>query len=90
MSLCRAVVFAAALASLAGTPAASLGQSPAAQGATLFNARCAACHSLEAGQNRIGPHLAGLAGRTAGSVEGARYSAGLHESGIVWNAETLD
>jgi cytochrome c len=61
-----------------------------AEGETLFRARCAACHSLEPGQSRIGPALVGLAGRTAGAVEGARYSSALRDSGLVWNAETLE
>ncbi|WP_432612802.1 c-type cytochrome, partial [Mesorhizobium mediterraneum] len=49
-----------------------------------------ACHSLEPSQNRAGPHLSGVVGRTAGSVEGARYSAAMRESDIVWDGGTLD
>ena len=64
-------------------------QSPA-DGERLFRTRCGACHAVQPGQNRLGPHLAGLFGRTAGSVEGARYSAALRTSGLVWNDETLD
>lgn len=90
MTLRRRLVLAAALAGLAGAPTTALAQSAAAEGETLFRARCAACHSLEAGQSRIGPHLADLAGRTAGTAEGARYSPALRNSGVVWNAETLD
>ena len=63
-----------------------------AQGAGegLFRQRCASCHVLQPGQNRIGPHLTGLGGRTAGSVEGARYSAAMRSSGLVWDEPTLD
>ena len=38
----------------------------------------------------MGPHLKGLFGRKAGTVEGARYSKAMKESGIVWSAATLD
>lgn len=84
-----AVSFAAAILFL-GAPGSSVAQDAMADGERQFRMRCASCHSLEAGQNRIAPHLAGIAGRPAGSVEGARYSAGLAQSGIVWDAESLD
>lgn len=61
-----------------------------ADGQRLFQARCGTCHSLEAGANRLGPTLAGVVGRAAGAVEGARYSSALRASGLVWDAETLD
>jgi cytochrome c len=41
------------------------------------------------GQNRTGPSLAGINGRTVGRVEGARHSPALRNSNVVWNAETL-
>lgn len=56
----------------------------------LFQQRCGSCHSLQAGQNGIGPHLADVIGRTAGSVESARYSDAMRDSGIVWNNRSLD
>ncbi|HWL68164.1 MAG TPA: c-type cytochrome [Geminicoccus sp.] len=62
----------------------------AADGERLFRTRCGTCHSVEPGQNRVGPSLAGVLGRTAGTLEGARYSPALRESGIVWSSETID
>ena len=59
-------------------------------GERLFQQRCGACHSLQAGQNGIGPHLAGVIGRTAGSIEAARYSDAMRDSGIVWDSGSLD
>lgn len=56
----------------------------------LFQQRCGACHSLQAGQNGIGPHLAGIIGRIAGSIEAARYSDAMRNSGIVWDSGSLD
>lgn len=59
-------------------------------GERLYQQRCGSCHSIEPGQNRLGPHLAGVVGRTAGTVEGARYSQDMQRSGIVWDDKTLD
>ncbi len=60
-----------------------------AKGEKIFK-RCKTCHTLEDGKNRVGPHLFGLFGRTAGSVEGYKYSKAMKESGIVWDEEILD
>ena len=69
------------------SPALAAGD--AEKGKRVFN-KCKACHVADAEKNRIGPHLVGLFGRTAGSVEKYRYSKSMKDSGIVWNAETLD
>ncbi len=61
----------------------------AAAGERLFRQRCGTCHSVEAGQNRMGPHLAGVIGRASGSVEGARYSRAMGEFDVVWDAERI-
>lgn len=61
-----------------------------ADGARLFQQRCATCHSLEAGQNKLGPHLSGVIGRTAGNIEGAAYSDAMRSSGITWDGQSLD
>lgn len=53
-------------------------------------AACAACHTIEVGRNGFGPSLAGVAGRRAASLPGYAYSAALKNSGLVWNAATLD
>ena len=61
-------------------------------GEKLFS-RCKACHMVgEGARHRVGPHLNDLFGRTAGSVEGFKYSpafTGAGEDGLVWSAETL-
>jgi hypothetical protein len=44
---------------------------------------------LNPGAPRVGPHVSGLVGRSAGSVEGARYSKALSASGFVWDEERL-
>jgi len=78
------------LAALIGAPLPAAAQDTAADGERAFRARCAACHSVEPGQNRAGPSLAGVIGRKAGSVEGARYSQALRNSGITWDAQSLE
>jgi len=52
--------------------------------------KCAVCHSVQVGKNKIGPHLNNLLGRKAGSVEGYKYSKAMKNSGVVWNEESLD
>jgi cytochrome c len=59
-------------------------------GERLFRQRCGTCHGLEPGQTTAGPHLSRIIGRTAGSVDGARYSASMREAGIVWDSQSLD
>ena len=61
----------------------------AQDGARVFN-QCKACHSLDAGVNRVGPSLAGIGGRAAGAGEGFRYSDALKDSGITWDTDSLD
>ena len=60
----------------------------AAQGQMLFQSRCIACHSIDA--HRVGPALGGVFGRRAGSAPGYQYSPAVKDSGVVWNAQTLE
>lgn len=60
----------------------------AAEGEKVF-IQCKTCHVKEAGQNRIGPSLAGIVGRAAGSIEGFQYSPANKNSGITWTPEKL-
>jgi cytochrome c len=59
----------------------------AARGKALYQA-CTACHSLD--DNDLGPKHRGVVGRPAGAVPGFAYSAALRNSGLVWDAATLD
>ncbi|MGR3500658.1 MAG: c-type cytochrome [Limimaricola soesokkakensis] len=73
---------------------ASAGPDPelVAAGERVFK-KCAACHQVgENAKNRSGPQLNGIVGRTAGTVEGFRYSGALEEAGadgLVWDHESL-
>ena len=64
-------------------PAAPAGQA-------IFEQRCAACHSVEPDDNEVGPSLAGVVGRKAGSLAGYNYSPALKASGKVWTRPQLD
>lgn len=77
------------------TPAASPAASPP-DAATLKRGkivflRCRSCHTLnEDGRHLTGPNLHGLFGAEAGKKAGYQFSDALIESGIRWDAETLD
>ena len=85
--LAKRVQAAVVLAIVAASPA--LAEGDAAAGEKVYK-KCKTCHSLEAGKNKLGPNLAGIFGRQAGSVEGYKYSAAMASSGIVWDEATLD
>lgn len=51
--------------------------------------QCKTCHVVDPGQNRVGPSLAALIGRKAGTVEGFNYSPANKNSGKTWDEETL-
>lgn len=75
---------AALLLLTATTPAAAQG------GADLFKQRCQMCHVAKTGAKpTVGPNLAGVMGRKAGSTAYG-YSPALKKSGIVWTKATLD
>jgi cytochrome c oxidase assembly protein Cox11 len=59
-----------------------------AAGAQLFAENCSACHALD--HAKIGPPLAGVVGRRAGSVPGFPYSAALRAAGFTWTPQQLD
>ena len=76
-------------AALALAAPAHAQQGDAARGEQKF-VECAACHSVERGVNNVGPSLAGLFGRHAGSLPDFRYSAAMRKSGITWTPEALN
>lgn len=51
---------------------------------------CSACHSLEAGDNRTGPYLAGVVGRPVDTASGYDYSGALEQVVDVWDPEHLN
>jgi cytochrome c len=79
-----------ASAVLLGLALPARAQDAAGDGKKLFTMQCTACHTVQPGKNGMGPSLAGVLGRKAGSVEGFNYSPALKNSGVVWNEQTLD
>lgn len=71
-----------------GAATADTEDGDAARGQTLYEARCTACHSIDA--DRVGPRHRGVFGQRAGSVPGYGYSRALERSGLTWDAATLD
>lgn len=76
----------AAVALAAGTARAD---GDPALGKTQFN-KCAACHSVKPGENKIGPSLHGIVGRPAHTVEGFNYSEPMKNYNVTWDQATLD
>ena len=61
----------------------------AGRGEQLF-VECASCHTLEKGVHNVGPTLAGVLQRKAGSYDDYRYSPAMKRSNITWTPEELD
>lgn len=62
-----------------------------AKGTALFKSRCAVCHSADAATPKVAaPTLAGVVGRKAGSLGGARYSSAMKKATVVWTPANLD
>jgi cytochrome c2 len=61
----------------------------AKSGQAVFG-RCAACHSITPGVNKIGPSLAGIVGSQSGTVPGFHFSAGMKRAKVTWDEGSLD
>jgi cytochrome c2 len=61
----------------------------AAHGKKVF-AKCQACHSLDAGVNKIGPSLHRIVGRAAAAEADFKYSDAMKNAHLNWTAEALD
>ncbi len=59
-------------------------------GEVVFNNACRTCHTMREGDNRLGPTLAGIMGRKAGSLPDYAFSESLKKSDITWDEATLD
>jgi len=83
---------AAALMVLAVPMTAAATGDPAA-GEKVFK-KCKACHAVGSGaKNKVGPHLNNVMGRTAGSIDGFKYSKAMVAAGgdgLVWDAASMD
>lgn len=78
-----------AAAMIAAVPAMAFAEGDAGKGEKVFR-KCKACHTADKEKNKVGPHLVGIVGRAAGSVEGFKYSDAMKGSGLTWDEATLD
>src|SRR5438552_15815005 len=66
------------------------GQSAAADNQLVFNNVCRTCHTVNEGDNRLGPNLHNIIGRKAGSVPDYGYSSSMKDADLTWDRATLD
>ncbi|WP_170425915.1 c-type cytochrome [Ruegeria arenilitoris] len=89
-------ILATAIVGLLALPAHAEGDAEA--GKKTFN-KCKSCHMIADPEGEVivkggktGPNLYGIAGRTAGTVEGFKYGDSIvaaGENGLVWDEETF-
>lgn len=60
------------------------------EGAKIFRTKCMVCHDLQAGKHKVGPSLAGVYGRQAGTAEGFTRYVGIKGANFKWDKATLD
>lgn len=78
------------VSALAGGTAFAQAKGDAAAGKKVFM-RCVACHAVQPNAGaKMGPNLAGVAGRKAGTAATFRYSAAMKKANLKWDDATLD
>jgi cytochrome c len=70
-------------------PPAANAEGDAAAGEKVF-AHCAPCHSTKPSENKLGPSLAGVFGRKAGTEPNFSYSPALKGQDITWDEASLN
>lgn len=68
--------------------AALMAEADPGAGETAFR-RCASCHAIEDGDNRVGPHLHSVVNRDIAAVEGFGYSEALASLEGAWDYDQL-
>ena len=74
---------------VAATVALAGGTALADHGGKVFR-KCKACHTTTAGKHKVGPSLAGVVGRKAGTAEGFKKYKGLKGADWTWDDASLD
>ena len=88
-ALTSALLFSVTIFSIADSHASAMVE----RGAKVFRL-CASCHQVgPSARNTVGPHLNGVFGRRAGTIEGVKYSTDMTragDNGLHWDPENLD
>jgi cytochrome c len=82
------VLIAVALAGVLAAERAEAAGDPA-KGKQQFS-KCSICHSTEAGDDKVGPSLAGIVGRKSASDDKFAYSVAMKNFNQTWDEKTLD
>lgn len=69
----------AVAAALGAMSTGAFAEGDAAKGEKVFK-KCKACHAADNEKNKVGPHLVGIIGRKAASVDGYKYGKGITEA----------
>jgi len=69
--------------------ASALAAGNVAEGKRLYETRCLGCHGDGSNATTLGPNLAGIIGRKAGTGESGVHSRALTESNIRWDETSL-
>ncbi|MEO9877596.1 MAG: c-type cytochrome [Anderseniella sp.] len=69
----------AVAAALGAMSTGAFAEGDATKGEKVFK-KCKACHAADKEKNKVGPHLVGIVGRKAASVEGYKYGKGITEA----------
>ena len=80
-----------AITALVASQGPAFAEGDAKKGKSVFK-RCIACHSIDKEKNKVGPHLVGIVGRKAGTVEKFKYSKAMlkkGEEGLVWDEANI-
>ena len=65
------------------------GEATAQDGQSLYRRQCSTCHATEAGQNKIGPTMHGIAGSKSAGVPGFEFSDAMKSANLTWTDDTL-
>ncbi len=69
----------AVAAALGAMSTGAFAEGDATKGEKVFK-KCKACHAADKEKNKVGPHLVGIIGRKAASVDGYKYGKGITDA----------
>ena len=74
---------------IAAAVAATSSTALAADGEKLFKKKCGTCHSIEPGKHKMGPSLAGIMGKQAGTVDGFTKYGAMAGATFTWDEDMM-